>query len=721
MIKLISLFLFFSTILSAQEGTWQNYTNIKHFSAGVDLGDHLLLANWSTLIALNKENKKPEMIDPSVLGLPEFIKDIAKGVDDNLFFLGADSQIVERKGETSTVWPADPLIEWNRLNTIFGQSQSGALYFQSGTGKLISYDGNEPAKFVTTLPEGIVGRLRGAIINSNDQKWVWSNTHLALLDADESLLFTQVFTGEYIYNIAYDDRGYLWVFTNENVHVLTVNSGEWSMISFEDIGIVYASRFLLYPDNSALIMAQNQVFDLVFDGTSFQVDDLSAKFTKATFPYSYSLLDDDGRLWYVHTISNKLVYWDKGATPEVITYRPWVPVHNINGLAIDKQGKTWLGGFYNLSYLLGGKWNLFEVIDPFSNFENGGINEIVFTDDNRPIVGVGNQAFFVPTPSFVLEWTGANWDTLRQATLGSSFLRISHLKLDAQQNLWVLRSGENIFSVRSRDKWIRFKITDVPLEPRFFTCLTNASDDKMWIGTDNGIITYNGFNFESIDAETLSLDNAIVTDIFFDDKEQIWVTTSNNGIRKWNGSNWEILQPDIEGIPITSYRLKRIIQGQGNEMWVSLTGEGLLHFDGQFWSFVNQHNSGLTNYSIERMLKDEQDRIWFTSGENKVSVLNPGNNQIIPFELQNSNYLAVYPNPGCCLYRLHWKTNVAADTRIELLNITGQLIRKWEYNMQEAGTYDLDIEQKGLLSGTYLVRLIANEQNIKTIPLVVTN
>lgn len=716
MTRLLVFLLILSVNLSAQLPNWQTYSYISGFNQGVDFGETIWLSSYYSIVKYDQSQDELEIFSIADFGIDLYLRDMVKGKNGQLYFLsGQQGQIVEWNNGETIKWTIPSLLIQNPSYNIIGEIEDGVLLLVTSNGRIIRVDKEEGATFMN-LPNGLSGSVTDAVLLDDGNLIAWGYQHVVSWDKEGEIqmILNLEEEIEYVYKAGINEDGSVWVLTGIDVKYWSPISNVWLSINTTDLTHPYPNKINVLSDGKLLVSYNNWLMDILsIEDQSIQVEHVSIEGVDLGFsPYS-AFLDDEDRFWYLNYKNHLLTSWDMKSAPVPIEKRPWMPVSNVHAINQDAQGKIWVGGNLNIAYLLGGDWHSIPVFDPFSSFTSG-INEIEFTSDNRPIIGAGMEGFFGASPSFVFEWNGQVWDTLHDATLGFSAFPITDLEIDKDQNLWVLRDFDNIFSVRSKGQWLRFKTSDMPINANIFTFLEEGPDDKMWIGTDKGIVIYDGYTYSSIDTSTLSLQEGFLNDICFDDKGQIWVTTSNSGIRKWTGAEWEVLDPDL----MFSNSMNEIIQGVGDEMWVVLNWDGVAHFDGEEWEQLTPANSGLVESQVLSVFKDTKDRIWFGS-PSSISILHPGEKTIVPFHLANDQKMSVYPNPGCCLYGVHWEVEQETDAALKLINTSGQLVREWQFENLSPGEHQFEIKQDNLPPATYYIQLWVGKELSQTIPLIV--
>eukprot|EP00903_Cladosiphon_okamuranus_P000624 g622.t1 len=321
---------------------------------------------------------------------------------------------------------------------------------------------------------------------------------------------------------------------------------------------------------------------------------------------------------------------------------------------------------------------------------------------------MGSDFFFGFPETQVQEWNGSSWDTLSQA-VNNVFTPFLDLEWDKDGNLWMLQMFHDVFSIRYGQQWYRFKAADMPGDVELFTCFAEDPNGGMWIGTDDGLIFYDGFRFEHTPSTEIGiisdlLPKLTILNIAIDEAGTKWLALSAEGIRKQEvGKNWEIVEfewpsEDLPGID-------KIVCGTYPELWADLSQQGVLHFDGSEWKHYNSENAGFPVTHINNIMAAPNGRVWFTTYQS-VTVYDPRGQGIAPYQLPEQNNIEVYPNPGCCQYEVHWQAEVAGQYSISLYNTSGQQLRQWQKEVFLAGEASFNFQDNNLPAGTYVLNII---------------
>lgn len=164
------------------------------------------------------------------------------------------------------------------------------------------------------------------------------------------------------------------------------------------------------------------------------------------------------------------------------------------------------------------------------------------------------------------------------------------------------------------------------------------SDDLniKWIGTENGITKYNGYDFEYIkpSKEYSGLLNENIEVLFKDRDNNLWIGTKsgglsyldikNNTIKNYN----HLIDLDNEG----DLRITALSQDDNGNIWIGTWRKGVFQIDFKKESLLKQFKSNSPIYSIE---KDFHGNIWFAMMDRKLYKYMPHEEKTESYILEN--------------------------------------------------------------------------------------
>ncbi|KQB42869.1 Histidine kinase [Flavobacterium daejeonense] len=115
---------------------------------------------------------------------------------------------------------------------------------------------------------------------------------------------------------------------------------------------------------------------------------------------------------------------------------------------------------------------------------------------------------------------------------------------------------------------------DVRFSQSMISCIHQTQKGLIWIGTANGLISYDGYNFiryvYNKDIPN-SISNNHVNVILEDNKKELWIGT-NNGLNLFNKNEKNFLRVDVQKIKGGRNYISSIIQDDHNRIWVGTFG-----------------------------------------------------------------------------------------------------------------------------------------------------
>ncbi len=133
--------------------------------------------------------------------------------------------------------------------------------------------------------------------------------------------------------------------------------------------------------------------------------------------------------------------------------------------------------------------------------------------------------------------------------------------------------------------------------------LTPASDDKLWMGINNGVCHYDGSHFTYYTAADGLIDKEIIC-LREDRRGRLWVSTPS-GLQRFEAGVWSTVSlPEMESsIPITCL----YEDGEGG-MWMGCLGR-VYHFGEEGFVCFSQ-DEGVPEAIVESILQDRRGQVW---------------------------------------------------------------------------------------------------------------
>jgi hypothetical protein len=219
---------------------------------------------------------------------------------------------------------------------------------------------------------------------------------------------------------------------------------------------------------SALAQDIDEKFLKIQDKTFSDLTELKVPFSIAVRDSVTSLgMDMSDRIW----VGTKNGLW-RFDNDEWVRYTmlEGLPSNYITSVAIEEYGKVAAGTDKGLAQYESGQWTL---LDSSKGIPNKAITAIAYGADNTLFVGT-DSGMFKYTP---------NSTTYFDSTTGLISNQIHAIFVDSDKRLWT--GGENGISIFNGTVWKRYKFPGSTV-----SSFTEQDNGTVWIGTDNGVITY---------------------------------------------------------------------------------------------------------------------------------------------------------------------------------------------------------------------------------------
>jgi ligand-binding sensor domain-containing protein len=298
--------------------------------------------------------------------------------------------------------------------------------------------------------------------------------------------------------------------------------------------------------------------------------------------------DKYGNLWFV-TIEGVTEYngktWQNFPNTDI---NSTISI-GVASIAFDSKNKLYVGMSDGSIYQFDGKYR--EIKDPDENqfHESPGIA----VDKNNTLWSENGQG--------IQRYNGKSWVD-SQDIPGFPQGTISFIGADKNDALWFQDTSDFVTTYLYRydgKTWQKIAMAPTDSEVQLIT-----TDDKgnVWGAAINTLYCYNGKTWLTYNCPVSRVD---IGSIAADDKGDIWCGANSDAVLRFDGTNWKTyLTDDIKGIDEQTFMAA---DNDGN-IWFD-SGNGLSRFDGKNWEIVNQDIVNATSFA-----QDKQGNLWYWSG-----------------------------------------------------------------------------------------------------------
>jgi ligand-binding sensor domain-containing protein len=134
--------------------------------------------------------------------------------------------------------------------------------------------------------------------------------------------------------------------------------------------------------------------------------------------------------------------------------------------------------------------------------------------------------------------------------------------------------------ISAQNEYTQFNHIDI--ENKTPTCITQDAYGYIWIGTNNGLMRYNGYTnkvFYHNDNDTTSIAHNYIIAILSDSEKKLWSLGLNMKLNLFNYETEIFTNYTIDTtISLNVFRISKIIEDKNNQLWIN-TEKGLFTFN----------------------------------------------------------------------------------------------------------------------------------------------
>jgi len=162
-------------------------------------------------------------------------------------------------------------------------------------------------------------------------------------------------------------------------------------------------------------------------------------------------------------------------------------------------------------------------------------------------------------------------------------------------------------------RWQEFNTSNSCLPSNTIRCLEIDRNNNLWIGTDNGLVFYDGSNWIIYNTINSNIPFNVILSVACED-DTVWVG-SGGALAKFYGRDWTIYNssnsllgnpPEIIGLTILALKVD-----SKHNIWIGTNYYGLYKFDKTNWTrHIETFGNSISSASISSIDIDAQDVLW---------------------------------------------------------------------------------------------------------------
>lgn len=94
------------------------------------------------------------------------------------------------------------------------------------------------------------------------------------------------------------------------------------------------------------------------------------------------------------------------------------------------------------------------------------------------------------------------------------------------------------FTSFGQETWDVYNTGNSPLLSNTIRCIADDSGGNLWVGTDNGLYSFDGSNWTGFDTSNSDIPSNHIRSLFIDEYDSLWVGTQDMGLAIYDGTNW---------------------------------------------------------------------------------------------------------------------------------------------------------------------------------------
>ena len=301
--------------------------------------------------------------------------------------------------------------------------------------------------------------------------------------------------------------------------------------------------------------------------------------------------------------------------------------NEVSSLLEDKSGVLWIG---TANGILDAMDKTRSRVRPYRLSGNG------MATLTEPIVTLGEQ------DSSHL-WVGTHAGVFRLDRITGQSSRLVHDPLDPNSladdyimkiledrsgNTWFVTDRGLSKLIKRTAEFVHYRHEPNRSLPQSVTAILNDANDVLWVGTENGIKTFDSKSHHKAyyqpGTSRGNLHGDYVQSIFQDREGNVWVGTGEGGLNKYrtDGSFDYFTWLPTKKV----YTVMSICEDSSGKLWIGTLGEGLLRFDPQrkgFDQFKNDPaiSGSLSHNVVPAVLADRLNRLWIGTEGGGLNIL----------------------------------------------------------------------------------------------------
>ncbi len=425
---------------------------------------------------------------------------------------------------------------------------------------------------------------------------------------------------DYIYDIEQSADGKLWFGSDVGILIYDRNNNSWNKISMQDGLPDNIVKDLEFDESGMLWIGMEEEGLAVYNIDNQKITHVPMwKFGTL----NHFLIRKKGEIW-ISTRYNGIVklnfndytrFWYKNylKTDGIIN-------NKTENIFKDREGNIWISSKEGVSQFTG---NLFEFLNTNGGLPSNQVFSFFIDSENRYWIA-GANGLFVMTKSITGEFSSEhllNNKKYKSHTFTSVFQ-------DKHNDIWVSTYGFGVykFDVKTLD-FVNYSTKDGLSDDNVISITGN--NDKIWFATSGGGVNSLDITTEKPHFKIFTKDDGLGSDYIYssfkDSKNRVWFAKDGGGIAMMENETIQSFE-DFDTLSNVTYG---IVEDRSKNIWFTTANKGLIKFDGTKFYKYTVKNELVTN-SFNSIIVDNYGNCVLSSNEG-VTVYDVQNNQFINY------------------------------------------------------------------------------------------
>lgn len=602
---------------------WEGYTSGQIVTKVVDAGDYLWVGTIGGLVKFHKETGEKQFFNMANSGLP-LNAITALAIDQNqVLWIGTHNGLASFNEITNTwitydnegdqEYPTNPIsaLVVGTNNEIWGGRLYGNKLIKIIDGNYIEIEANLRA-------------IRSIALGTNNNLWIGGTGRLTNFDIDSESYTTYLPENSPIPNypvlslVLSDNK--LWIGTGGGgIASLDLNTDIWKKYTSDDSNLSSDSINVINVTTTGVWVGTEGKGLQYYDGQNWDTYPLETLGVSANY-INDLILNQQNELWLgigltfrydAHTHLSKInkgglvnFSLNNNATKSYNMSNSTLESNSISDILVDKNSDIWIsnsdlltdavnyGGMVNSARASGVTIITSDSVLLNYNINNSNLtsNYIgVFIEDSLGNIWAGGSGYSDSEGSNKLvRFNGTDW-TVQTYQLPTNS-PILDLDLGQNNEIWVATMWNGVQHFDGIN-WTIFGSNNTPLPTNATQTILYDSNDILWVGTREGLLSYDGTNWVTYNNNS-SLSNAWIYDIEEDTSGHLWIGTSV-GLFNYDGENWNTYTTDNSAL--TSNDIIGIFYTSTSDLWIEVDngpfkGSNLIKFKNGVFEIYDLEN-----------------------------------------------------------------------------------------------------------------------------------